>query len=35
MRRALKMMSGFELDVKFVSRNEPSRAILQMAEDFS
>ena len=35
MRRALKIMSGFDLDVKLVSFRAPSRALLQMAEDFS
>jgi hypothetical protein len=34
MRRALEMMSGFDLDVKLVSRWSPSREILQMAKDF-
>ena len=34
MRRALEMMSGFGLDVRLVSFGTPSRAILQMAEDF-
>jgi hypothetical protein len=34
MRRALEMMSGFALDVKLVSYRTPSRAILQMADDF-
>jgi len=34
MRRALEMMSGFELDVRLVSYRSPSRAILQMAKDF-
>ena len=34
MRRALEMMSGFELDVRLVSYGTPSRAILQMAEHF-
>jgi hypothetical protein len=30
----LEMMSGFALDVKLVSYRTPSRAILQMADDF-
>jgi ADP-ribosyl-[dinitrogen reductase] hydrolase len=30
----LEMMSGFGLDVRLVSFGTPSRAILQMAEDF-
>jgi hypothetical protein len=34
MQRALEMMSGFDLDVKLVSYQSPSRAILQMAKDF-
>ena len=34
MRRALEMMSGFELDVKLVSYRSPSQGILQMAKDF-
>jgi molybdopterin biosynthesis enzyme MoaB len=34
MRRALEMMSGFALDVRLVSYGTPSKAILQMAEDF-
>src|SRR5664279_4550527 len=34
MRRALEMMSGFELDVKLVSYRSLSRAILQLAKDF-
>jgi hypothetical protein len=33
-RRALKMMSGFELDVRLVSYGTPSRAIQQMVKDF-
>jgi hypothetical protein len=33
-RRALEMMSGFALNVRLVSYGMPSRAILQMAEDF-
>jgi hypothetical protein len=32
--RALEMMSGFELDVRLVSYGPPSRAILQMAQNF-
>ena len=35
MRRALKMMSGFALDVRLVSYGTPSRAILQLAGDFA
>ena len=35
MRRALKMALGFGLDVKLVSYGMPSRAIVQMAEDFN
>jgi hypothetical protein len=34
MRRALKMMSGFELNVRLVSYRTPSEALLQMAKDF-
>ena len=34
MRRALEMASGFLLDVRLVSYGAPSRAILQVAEDF-
>ena len=34
MRRALEMMSGFELDVRLVSYGTPSQAILKMAKDF-
>jgi len=34
MRRALKTSLGFDLEVKLVSYGTPSRAILQMAEDF-
>jgi hypothetical protein len=34
MRRALEMMSGFDLDVKLVSYRSPSRPILQIAKDF-
>jgi hypothetical protein len=33
MRRALRMMLGFDLDVRLVSYRTPSRAILRMAED--
>jgi hypothetical protein len=33
-RRALKMMSGFGLDVRLVSYGTPSREILQLAKDF-
>lgn len=33
MRRALKMVSGCDLDVRIVSYGPPSRAILQMADD--
>jgi hypothetical protein len=35
MRRALEMVSGFDLDVKLVSYRTPSRAIMQMAKDFN
>jgi hypothetical protein len=35
MRRALEMMSGYGLDVRLVSYGTPSRAIVQMAEDFA
>jgi hypothetical protein len=35
MRRALEMVSGFELDVRLVSYGTPSQAILQMAEHFN
>ena len=35
MRRALKMMAEVDLDVKLVSRATPSRAILQIAEEFN
>jgi hypothetical protein len=35
MRRALKMMSETDLDVKLVSYGAPPKALLQMAEDFS
>jgi hypothetical protein len=34
MRRALEMMSGFELDVRLVSFGPPSRAIRQLAAEF-
>ena len=34
MRRALEMMSGFELDVRLVSYGTPSQAILKIAKDF-
>jgi hypothetical protein len=34
MRRSLDMVSGFALDVRLVSYGTPSRAILQMAEEF-
>ncbi len=34
MRRALEMMLGFALDVRLVSFGTPSRAILQIAEEF-
>jgi hypothetical protein len=34
-RRALTVMSGFGLDARLVSYGTPSRAILQMAKDFS
>jgi hypothetical protein len=34
MRRALEMMSGFDLDVRLVSYGAPSPAILKMAKDF-
>jgi hypothetical protein len=33
-RRALKMMSGFGLDVRLVSYGTPSREILKMVKDF-
>ena len=33
-RRALKLMSGFELDVRLVSYGMPSLAIQQMVRDF-
>ena len=33
-RRALSMISGFDLDVKLVSYGEPSRATQQMVKDF-
>jgi hypothetical protein len=35
MRRALKMMLGFDLDVKLVSYRPPSKEIMQMAEEFA
>jgi hypothetical protein len=35
MRRALEMMSGFALEVRLVTYGKPSRAILQMAEEFA
>jgi hypothetical protein len=35
MRRALSLMSGSDLNAKIVSFGTPSRAILQMAEEFS
>lgn len=35
MRRALELMAGVDLDVKLVSFRAPSRALLQIAEDFS
>ena len=34
MRRALEMMSGFDLNVKLVSYGTPSRAILHLATEF-
>ena len=34
MQRALKMFSGFELDVRLVSYGTPSRAIVKLAEKF-
>jgi hypothetical protein len=34
MRRALDLVSSFDLDVKIVSFREPSRAVLTMAENF-
>ncbi len=34
MRRALEMMSGFDLDVKLVSYRSPSQGFLQLAEDY-
>jgi hypothetical protein len=33
-RRAIRLMAGFSLDVRLVSYGEPSRAIQQMAKDF-
>ena len=35
MRRALHIMSGFDLDVKLVSYGSPSCALLELADDFS
>lgn len=35
MRRALEMMSEFELDVRLISYGAPSRAIQQMANTFN
>lgn len=34
MRRALTMMSGFDLDVKLVSYRSPSRGLMKLAEEF-
>ena len=34
MQRALKMMQGFDLDVRLVSYGTPSKAIVQIAERF-
>jgi hypothetical protein len=34
MRRALKLTSGFDLDVKLVSYGAPSQGLLQVAQDF-
>jgi hypothetical protein len=34
-RRALRLMAGFELDVRFVSYGAPSRAVVQLAEEWS
>jgi hypothetical protein len=34
-RRALTMMSGFGLDVRFVSYGTPAREIVQIAKDFA
>ena len=34
MRRALEMMSGYDLDVKLVTYRSPSRGLQQLAEDF-
>jgi hypothetical protein len=34
MRRALEMMRETDLDTKLVSYGAPSRALLQMAEEF-
>jgi hypothetical protein len=35
MRRALKIVSGFELDVKLVSYDAPTRAFVQIVKDYS
>jgi nicotinic acid phosphoribosyltransferase len=34
MRRALKIVANFDLDVRLVSYGAPSRAILQIADEF-
>jgi hypothetical protein len=34
MQRALKVASGFDLDVKLVSYGPPSRTIVQLAQEF-
>jgi hypothetical protein len=34
-RRALRMMSGFDLDVRLMSYGSPSRETLQIAKDFA
>jgi hypothetical protein len=34
MRRALQMMSGFDLDVRLVSYRSPSRGLEKLAEEF-
>ena len=34
MRRALKMVSGFDLDVRLVSYGSPSRTLVQLAKTF-
>jgi len=34
MRRALKMMSGFDIDVRLVSYRSPSRGLEKLAEEF-